>query len=606
MPVYSDDGTSYEDAHAHAAGHSMVEETATEGTKNPVRQPQVEQPEASKPMEKQPLKPWPDEGKVLYIIRHGKTDMNNETSTSQDHIRGWKDIPLNDEGRQEAHDTGDKLQGMEKPSVLHHSDLDRAEETAKIIGGKIGMESISSRELRPWDLGNLTGKTTEEAMPTIKDFVENKPDQRVPKGESFNEFKDRAFKGVFNALSSGESPVAIVTHHRVERLLEAWDKAGQPADGTLDLNTFGQKGDAPGGIKKLIVKNSPEAQQMTHSSAITGREPSPILPAMAEKLKSTNDLIGKLMTGEIDPSSEEGIKHVTNLTAATMGMGSFGAERGAAGIFGGRLTTTSKNIAEAFEKIGMDEKAIKGYTGLERGAEGIWRKELNDAESHMSIPTEIYKERNSDGWEFVDSGIDLLQKGDYKLGQILHHPQLFKDYPELKDLDIKVKKQIAGTRGTYHHAWEDNPPRIEMDPGADKDTLLHEIQHAIQDKEGMSIGHLTAEERDQYKGYLLRKYENELGAKDRVSLGHIIDKIEKGETSDAADRAILLLGKLDRATYLNLAHEQEAWNVGRRMNMTAEQRKKSLAKDTETASREDQIKFKGKIAPMFVSSKPYL
>lgn len=365
------------------------------------------------------------------------------------------------------------------------------------------------------------------------------------------------------------------------------------------------EGTKPTPQKQTSVQPSNEAalaSSMTHNQPVTGREMPPILPAMAAKLKETNDTIGKLMTGEIDPASEEGVKHVTNLTAMSMGMGMFGAEGGAAGIFGGRLNQTSKRIAESFEKLGVDEKTIKGYTGLERGAEGIWRKELSDAESHMSIPEEKIdlrtpKQIRDEGWTTAGGGNDIpmLMKGDYKLGEILYHPQLFKDYPELRDFPVSVKKQPYGVMGSFHHPIEgagpvyNRPAHIEMDPGADKDTLLHEVQHAIQQKEGMSLGHLTESERDQYKGYLIRKYSDKLGLED------VADLIEKGgavNKNEARYKASQILNKADRDTYLNLAHEQEAWNVARRMNMTAAERSKSLAKDTETAPREDQIKFK--------------
>jgi broad specificity phosphatase PhoE len=242
--ISTSDGEVYEDEVAHAFGHKddSIQAKNQAGTMN-VGSPTPEETQ---------IAPNLSQPKKLYIIRHGATAMNAENNTSADRIRGWSDVPLTDEGRQQAHEAGDKLTGMEPPTVLHHSDLDRASETAQIISDKIGVEGTPSRKLRPWDLGVLTGKATKEAIPEIKKYV-NDPDTPVPKGESFNEFKSRAFEGIHDALDSGDSPVAIVTHHRLERLLEAWDAKGQPADHDIDLDVFTQKGDPPGGIKEMMV-----------------------------------------------------------------------------------------------------------------------------------------------------------------------------------------------------------------------------------------------------------------------------------------------------------------------------------------------------------------
>jgi broad specificity phosphatase PhoE/cation transport regulator ChaB len=190
---------------------------------------------------------------TLHIVRHGATKMNNETDTSQDRIRGWTDVPLTDEGREEAVKAAGKLKkyGIQ---VIVHSDLSRATETAKIIGKELGIKPISSPKLRPWDLGKFSGMSTKDAMPQIEKYVRNEPDEPVPEGESFNDFRNRAFQGIKDAFKkAGGKTLAIVTHHRNERLMTAWDKVGQPADHTIDLNEFAKKGDPPGGVVEIDI-----------------------------------------------------------------------------------------------------------------------------------------------------------------------------------------------------------------------------------------------------------------------------------------------------------------------------------------------------------------
>jgi broad specificity phosphatase PhoE len=199
---------------------------------------------------------------TLYVVRHGETKLNNESDVSQDRIRGWSDVPLTDAGRKEAKDAAAKLKPY-KIKVIFCSNLSRAEETASIIGKILGVKHTSSQKLRPWNLGKLTGTSTKEALPKIAEYVRNKPDKPVPEGESFQSFSDRAFEGIKEAINKAKGkPLCIVTHHRDERLLTAWVKAGQPANHKIDLDTFLQKGDKPGGLIILEINE----KNLNHNS----------------------------------------------------------------------------------------------------------------------------------------------------------------------------------------------------------------------------------------------------------------------------------------------------------------------------------------------------
>ena len=211
----------------------------------------------------------------LCLVRHGATKLNNETDTSQDRIRAWSDVPLTDEGRDEARRAAKKL-AKHDIEVIVCSDLSRAEETASIIGKELGIKPSSSPKLRPWDLGKFTGMSTKEALPKIAEYVE-RADEPVPEGESFNDFRARAFEGIAGAFrKAGGKNLCIVSHHRNERLLTAWDEAGQPSNHTIDLKEFLSKGDPPGGVieydidvKALSGKQSTEAVAKKSDGKIT-------------------------------------------------------------------------------------------------------------------------------------------------------------------------------------------------------------------------------------------------------------------------------------------------------------------------------------------------
>jgi hypothetical protein len=80
------------------------------------------------------------------------------------------------------------------------------------------------------------------AVPILVEYVEM-PDKKVPGGESFNDFKSRYFRGLADAIAEHSGVLAVIAHHRNERLLQAWKTAGFPANGDIDIKTFSAKGD---------------------------------------------------------------------------------------------------------------------------------------------------------------------------------------------------------------------------------------------------------------------------------------------------------------------------------------------------------------------------
>lgn len=72
----------------------------------------------------------------LLLIRHGQTDWNKAGK-----MQGQVDIPLNERGREQAHETGQKLKDEGYAfDVLVSSPLSRAYETAQIVGSYLGLE----------------------------------------------------------------------------------------------------------------------------------------------------------------------------------------------------------------------------------------------------------------------------------------------------------------------------------------------------------------------------------------------------------------------------------------------------------------------------------
>jgi broad specificity phosphatase PhoE len=191
--------------------------------------------------------------KTIYVVRHGATKLNNQTDLSEDRIRGWANVPLSPEGIQEAHKAAADMLSLDIDIIIS-SDLKRAADTANIIADTIHVPVHLTPLLRPWNLGNLQGQSTKDALPIIQRFVCDAPDKSVPGGESFHEFTSRAARGLKTAISvAGDKTPCIVTHHRDERFFCAWRDMGFPPDFKIKLSTFLQKGEAPGAVMPFDI-----------------------------------------------------------------------------------------------------------------------------------------------------------------------------------------------------------------------------------------------------------------------------------------------------------------------------------------------------------------
>jgi 2,3-bisphosphoglycerate-dependent phosphoglycerate mutase len=92
---------------------------------------------------------------TIGLIRHGLTEWNTLGKA-----QGVSDIPLNEIGRKQATNIGDRLSREEQWDLIITSDLSRAIETAKIIGSKIGLPiSHIDERIREINCGEIEGTT---------------------------------------------------------------------------------------------------------------------------------------------------------------------------------------------------------------------------------------------------------------------------------------------------------------------------------------------------------------------------------------------------------------------------------------------------------------
>jgi broad specificity phosphatase PhoE len=149
----------------------------------------------------------------VLLARHGQTDDNLPPLRFQ----GFRDTPLNDTGRAQAHELADKIAARAEPVVsLWSSDLSRARETAEIVGARIGLEPRLDPRLREANRGEWEGHLfpdIERSDPErFAAWMRGGASWRFPGGESLQEQQDRVMAALSDIAAAGKLPALAVCH----------------------------------------------------------------------------------------------------------------------------------------------------------------------------------------------------------------------------------------------------------------------------------------------------------------------------------------------------------------------------------------------------------
>ena len=341
------------------------------------------------------------------------------------------------------------------------------------------------------------------------------------------------------------------------------------------------------------------------------------------------------------------------------------------------------SVAREMEADKKDAKAIKMATGWERGADGKWRYEIADMKEFDRNGNLLYRKHHPDYARYIElqdkdlnnlfeDGEELTDKereeyevlskkyesdklggekldNNHTLEAYVDAPELFKAYPELKDVGFRFEdtggNEIASYRyiSSVFEADKDDVGEIVVNTGKVskntrtrevKSAVLHEIQHAIQEIEGFARGGNPKSMQERFEAAkkewrarawadALRDKADEMGEHyNQVAVEKaLIDEYKEmgmdneewmpdketrmkgfnyfargyADRSMDADIKNFRLNESTRADfspyveYTRLGGEVESRNVEARMGMSAEERRASLAAETEDISREDQI-----------------
>lgn len=142
-----------------------------------------------------------------------------------------------------------------------------------------------------------------------------------------------------------------------------------------------------------------------------------------------------------------------------------------AGRDAGNADLEALHEAERYEMQNVDAETIRQKTGWFRGADGKWRWEIDD--SGMKLRT------------------DAADISNYTtLGELVDAPALFATYPDMKDMSVTFHNLERGQLGGYHRTFDsiELSRELKQKPEALLNSLIHEVQHAIQRREGFTPG----------------------------------------------------------------------------------------------------------------------
>jgi broad specificity phosphatase PhoE len=152
---------------------------------------------------------------VIWLARHGQTAYNHARR-----FQGHLPVPLDDTGREQARTLAREAAGREW-GALWCSPLERALETARIVGAAIGIEPRPDARFAETDCGDWTDRSFDEVEAAdpegFRRFVAADPAFGFPGGESFAQQGERVDAALAD-VRSGELPALVVCHRGVMRL----------------------------------------------------------------------------------------------------------------------------------------------------------------------------------------------------------------------------------------------------------------------------------------------------------------------------------------------------------------------------------------------------
>lgn len=253
-------------------------------------------------------------------------------------------------------------------------------------------------------------------------------------------------------------------------------------------------------------------------------------------------------------------------------------------------------LAEQMEQEGASSEEIWQETGWTRTMDGkSWRFEIDNSEAEYRGGGDAqFREDHADYAEYQDllqkmfegtisesemqrmEQLDDIWSGEYArlrervesgnatLADVLEHDSLYEAYPELRNVKVRLESDTGSKNGSYDPST--NTITISEDKPGDSakvGTMLHEIQHAIQQIEGWESGASP-------EYWAAREYESGDTASDRAQelYSRILTSLDKADQNK-----VIRYNELDREMEATFTADPESEAGKRYAKYEAEQDK---------------------------------
>jgi len=146
--------------------------------------------------------------------------------------------------------------------------------------------------------------------------------------------------------------------------------------------------------------------------------------------------------------------------------------------------------ASQMAKKGATPQEIWQTTGTVKGPDGQWRQEISDQSSFTKGSGNFEKTIMNAYERGSQKTGDQLYKTN--VGDVLYHNELQKAYPELMNIESRMTRENSNAYGSLGRDVLNNEQvlsvRKDLSPEKARSTMLHELQHAIQEQEGFAAG----------------------------------------------------------------------------------------------------------------------
>lgn len=306
---------------------------------------------------------------------------------------------------------------------------------------------------------------------------------------------------------------------------------------------------------------------------------------------------GQALTGEWDPSggtgvgaSQEAIDWAGNTAMGALGTGTAfnKAPAGSIGLFAGEranYTPAEQNLrytAKQMTAANKPREDIWQMTNTYRDPVGHFKTEIPDINSVVTLKTGTFGITPfAHHWENNPGYASLMelpvQRYTTLMKDILHHPELYEKYPHIANIPVHLdstpgyiagyvlpRESLTGIDPDYAHGYI-KIGQGELDRGKEnlRSSLLHEIQHVIQEHEK----HPSGGSPNQPSMSQVPKGSTPAQRAINKALGNMVARVPGLRSLSSAFRRDPV------ESYNALLGEMEAYNTEGRRNLDAQQRK---------------------------------